>query len=506
MLSRLGFRLTSQTRSFAMAINKIVSGPKEAIADIKDGATISMGGFGIVGIPENGVLSLVEKGVKNIRIVSNVAGIPDWGIGLLLKGKQIVQMNASYVGENPLFEKQYLTGEISLALIPQGSLAEKCRIGASGIAAAYVKAGVGTYVNTGGFQVRLGKDGKSVVEVSRPKEAREFDGRNYILEEAIKVDYAMVKAYQADKYGNLRFRKTARNFNPDMTGGGITIAETEFIVDEIPADKIHIPGCLIDRVYKSPKVSHKIERLRYREAKPAAGQKKEKTEKKEKKGKGEGKDKLRNKIAFRAAKELTDGMYCNLGIGIPVVVANSLEGKVAVDLQGENGIVGMGPYPFKGQEDPDIINAGKEVITEAIGHSHNRSSDAFGMMRGLHLHATMLGSLQVSETGDIANWIIPGQKVKGMGGAMDLVSCGSRVVVVMEHVGPNNTPKFMPKCTIPLTGKGVVSMLITDLGVFEFTPEGPVLTEISRDTTVEHIKKVTTAKFKVAENLKKMED
>ena len=127
------------------------------------------------------------------------------------------------------------------------------------------------------------------------------------------------------------------------------------------------------------------------------------------------------------------------------------------------------------------------------------------MMRGLHLHMTMLGSLQISETGDIANWIIPGQKVKGMGGAMDLVSCGSKVVVTMEHVGPGNSPKFLPKCTVPLTGKGCVSMLITDLAVFEFTPEGPVLTEISADTTLEEVKRLTTANFKVAPVLKKME-
>ena len=503
MLSRLGFKLAARSftgaRTFGAAKSKVYNSPSEAIADMKDGATVSMGGFGIVGIPENGVLSMVERGLKGIRIVSNVAGIPDWGIGLLLKGKQVIQMNASYVGENPLFEKQYLTGQISLNLIPQGSLAEKCRLGASGIAATYVKAGVGTYVQTGGFQVRLGKDGKSVVEVSRPREPREFDGRTYLMEEAIKVDYAMIKAYQADKYGNLRFRKTARNFNPDMCGGGITVVETEQIVDEIDPDKVHFPGCFVDRVYKSPKVSKKIERLRFRDVKPEGGKGKGK------KGGAADKDRIRNKIASRAAKELTDGMYCNLGIGIPVVVANSLEGKVAVDLQGENGIVGMGPYPLKGQQDCDIINAGKEVITEAIGHSHSRSSDAFGMMRGVHLHATMLGSLQVSETADIANWIIPGQKVKGMGGAMDLVSCGSRVVVVMEHVGPNNTPKFLRQCTIPLTGKGCVSMLITDLGVFEFTPEGPVLTEISSDTTVEEIKKLTQAKFKVADKLKKME-
>ncbi len=419
-----------------------------------------MGGFGLVGIPENGVLAMVRKGVRNIRIVSNIAGVSDWGIGLLLKDHQVVEMNASYVGENPVFEKQYLTGGINLNMIPQGTLAERCRIGSAGIPAAYVKAGVGTYVETGGFPMRMGPpNGKSIIEVSRPKEKRNFDGRDYLLEEGINVDFTMVRAYQVDKWGNLRFRKTARNFNPDMAGiGKVTMVEADNIVDEIPAEKIHLPGCFIDRVYKSPHAYHKIERLKFRDAAPA-GDKKKKTAKKAE----EAKDAKRLRIAKRAVKELTDGMYCNLGIGIPVTVANTVMGKVDVDLQGENGIVGMGPYPLRGKQDADIINAGKEVITEAIGHSHNRSSCAFGMMRGQHLHMTMLGSLQVSEDGDIANWIIPGKKVKGMGGAMDLVSCGSRVVVVMEHVGPGGAAKFVPKCTIPLTGKQCTSQLITDM-------------------------------------------
>lgn len=459
MLSRLGYKLASRAMMGGMRMmgsrpEKLFSGPDEALYDMQDGAVCAMGGFGIVGIPENGVLTMVKKGVKDIRIVSNIAGLADWGIGLLLAKAQVVEMNASYVGENPLFEKLYLNGKIDLNMIPQGTLAERCRMGANGIQAAFVKAGVGTYVETGGFPMRLGADGKSIAKVTRPREKRFFEGRPYLLEEAIRVDYSMIKAFQADKKGNLRFRKTARNFNQDMAGcGRITVAEVEQIVDEIPADKIHYPGCFVDRFYLSPKVSRKIERLRVREENGA----------KKAKAKEEEKDHRRIRIANRAVLELVEGMYCNLGIGIPVIVANQIIGKKAVDLQGENGIVGMGPYPLKHQVDPDVINAAKETITEAIGHSHNRSTCAFGTMRGLHMHMTMLGSLQVSETGDIANWIIPGQKVKGMGGAMDLVSCGSRVIVVMEHVGPGGTPKILPECTIPLTGKGVASTVITDM-------------------------------------------
>lgn len=427
---------------------------------MKDGDTVTVGGFGLGGLPENSLIAMVKKGVKDIKIVSNTACVGDWGLGPLFANHQVDVLNASYAGENPVFEKQYLTGQISLNLIPQGSLAERCRIGAAGIPATYLKAGVSTYIESGGFPIRFGRDGKSIEKVSTPRERRNFDGFEYLLEEAIKCEFSLVKAFQADKKGNLRFRKTARNFNPDFAGiAKVTVAEVEQIVDEIPPDKIHLPGCFIDRVFKSPKVSGKIERLKIRDAPSTTGSKSATS-------KADKKDYKKIRIANRAVEELASGMYCNLGIGIPVMVANSIEGKVAVDLQGENGIVGIGPYPLKGKQDADLINASKETITEAIGHSHNKSSDSFGMMRGLHLHLTMLGSMEVSETGDIANWIIPGQKVKGMGGAMDLVSCGTKVIVTMEHCGPGQSHKLVKKCTLPLTAPGCVSRLITELVTF----------------------------------------
>ena len=185
---------------------------------MKDGAVVGMGGFSIVGIPENGVLAMIEKKVRNLCIVSNIAGIGDWGIGLLLHQGQVSEVNATYVGENPIFEKTYLKGGIRLNVIPQGTLAERCRNTVGGIAASYVRAGVGTYVESGGFTMRLGADGKSIVEVSRPREKRIFNGLEYLMEENIHIDYSMIKAWKADKQGNLRFRKTARNFNPDMAG------------------------------------------------------------------------------------------------------------------------------------------------------------------------------------------------------------------------------------------------------------------------------------------------
>ena len=370
----------------------------------------------------------------------------------MLQENLVARMNASYVGENHVYEKQYLSGNIEMNLIPQGSLAERIRSGGAGISAFYTPTGVGTIMETGGFPIKLGKDGRSIAVVSKPKERRNFGGREYLLEEAIKVDFSMAKAHIADKKGNVRFRKTARNFNADVLGHGrVNIVEAEEIVDELPVEDIHIPGAYVDRIYKAEKVYKKIERLRI-----DRGTGIELPYTKER-----GSKRLR--IVQRACQEFSDGMYCNLGVGIPTLTSNLVIGKVEVELQGENGIIGIGPYPKEHEVDADIINAGKETITECLGCSYIRSSDSFGCMRGKHLHMTILGGLQVSQTGDLANWIIPGQIIKGMGGAMDLCASGATVIILMEHSSKDGVTKVLRECTLPLTGKGVVTRLITDM-------------------------------------------
>jgi len=203
----------------------------------------------------------------------------------------------------------------------------------------------------------------------------------------------------------------------------------------------------------------------------------------------------RDEMAARAARELRDGFYVNLGIGIPTLVANYIPDGVNVALQSENGMLGMGPFPYEGEADPDLINAGKQTITELPQTSYFSSADSFGMIRGGHINLSILGAMQVAENGDLANWMVPGKMIKGMGGAMDLVAGVPRVVVVMDHTEKAGDSKLKHQCSLPLTGKGVVDMVITDLGVFEIDRKGGgvVLTEIAKGVTLDEIKAKTEA-------------
>ncbi len=210
---------------------------------------------------------------------------------------------------------------------------------------------------------------------------------------------------------------------------------------------------------------------------------------------------VRQLIVQRAVKEIQDGMNVNLGIGMPTLIANEIPADFHVMLQSENGLLGIGPFPLEGQEDPDLINAGKETVTEATGASFFDSAESFAMIRGGHIDLAILGGMEVSEAGDLANWMIPGKMVKGMGGAMDLVVGAKRVVVIMEHVNKHGESKVKQSCTLPLTGQGVVHRLITELAVFDFTPAGMVLVETQSGVTVEHVKQNTEASFRVADHL-----
>jgi len=448
-------------------MKKVYSDAKAALEGLlHDNMTIAAGGFGLCGIPENLIAAVHESGVKGLTIVGNNAGVDNFGMGILLPARQVKKVMASYVGENKEFERQVLAGELELELIPQGTLAERLRAGGAGIPGFYTRTGFATKLTEG-------------------KEVKKFGDCDYVLEPGITAELSIVKAWKGDKSGNLIYRKTSRNFNPMIaTCGKICVAEVEQLVEigELDADQIHTPGIFVNRIIQGAKYEKRIE---FRTTQGAAASKKE--------------NPVRELMAKRAAKELRDGYYVNLGIGIPTLVANYIPEGMNVTLQSENGLLGIGPFPKEEKIDADLINAGKQTITERPGSAYFSSADSFGQIRGGHIDLAILGAFEVTDSGDIANWMIPGKMIKGPGGAMDLVAGVKRVVAVMEHTSKDGSPKILKKCTLPITGLGVVNLIITDLCVFEVKESGGlVLTEIHSNATVDDIRAKTGAPFEVA--------
>ncbi|EXJ86139.1 3-oxoacid CoA-transferase subunit A [Capronia coronata CBS 617.96] len=501
-----GLPVIDRTRS------KLFKDADEAVADLKSGSTIFSAGFGLCGTAETIITAIHKRGfdsLNNLTAVSNNAGAgSDGGLAPLTHSGQITRCILSYLGNNKALEQKYLTGHIAIELCPQGTLAERIRAGGAGIPAFYTPTGVHTLIQTGEIPSRFGPadpDTKksAVLESGHPRETRIFNGRTYVMETALTGDVAILRAWKVDEAGNCVFRYTTKAFGTIMAKAArLTIVEAENIVPvgSIDPNDVHLPSIYVDRIVPAT-VPKKLELKKTRPADTDAGN--------ESDASSSAALMRRTRIARRAAKELKHGMYVNLGVGMPTLAPSFLPSDVKVWIQSENGILGMGPYPTEDEVDPDIVNAGKETVTLIPGASTFDSAESFTMIRGGHIDVSILGALQVSAAGDLANYMIPGKVFKGMGGAMDLVSNPdqTKIVVTTDHVDKYGKSKIVETCALPLTGARVVSTIITDLCVFQVDRvKGTLtLTELAPGVSVEEVRAKTDASFAVAQDVGQME-
>jgi 3-oxoacid CoA-transferase len=424
--------------------DKIVGSPEEALADLTDGASIAVTGFGTsYGFPVSLLVATKEKGVKNLTMVTNGLGaVGSLRSMLLVASEQVSHLIAAFSwrpGPRTPADDQIDAGTLSVELVPQGVLVERMRAGGAGIPAFYSPVGVGTSIHEG-------------------KELRELNGKTYVLEKAINVDFALVRAYRADRLGNLDLRGSNRNFTPAFAKAAkCVIAEVDEIVEvgEIDPENVGLPGIFVNRVVKATVQPDSV-RPALRRPKDAP---------REYNGKHGW---TRLQMAERIAGLLEDGTYVNLGVGMPTLVSNFIEGRDII-LHGENGILGYGEQVDGDRVDKNIFNAAGEYVSILPGAAYFDSVEAFEMARGGHLHTVVLGAYEVDQEGSIANYSVSEWKKGGIGGAMDLIAGKRTLIVMMEHRDSKDRPKLRKQCTYPLTGKQCVDIVVTDLAILRRT-------------------------------------
>jgi 3-oxoacid CoA-transferase len=441
---------------------------KEAANLVKDGDTILAGGFGMTGNPVHLLHALAETETCELTYIGNNVGESYLGGGRLLNNGQLKKIVGSFFTSNPDAVKAAMGGNVTYELLPQGTLVEAIRAGGSGISGFYVKTSAETLI-------------------AKDKETRVFDGSLNVLEKAIRGNIAFIRAWKADTAGNLIYRMTEQNFNTAMAmAADIVVAEVEYIVPvgELDPNAIHTQGCFVDYLVEAKTTDEDLG------SSASIKSSKKKV------------DFGRLHMAKRALMELNKGDVVNLGIGIPTLIADLIKPEDGILLHTENGMLGVGPSPKDGggaMEYP--VNAGKIPVTTVSGGSYFDSSVSFAMIRGGHVDVAVMGGLQVDEQGNLANWAVPGKPLLGVGGAMDLASGARKLIITLTHNGPDGTSKIVPQCTLPITAKKVVDIIITNLAVFKYIDDKLTLIELMPGVTLEDVRNNTDANFEELNNV-----
>ncbi len=437
---------------------------EQAAELVSNGDTLLVGGFGMTGNPVHLLHAIAETNVKNLTYVGNNIGEAGLGGGRLLRNGQIDRVIGSYFTSNREAVAAAQSGEISIELLPQGTLAEALRAGGAGI---------------GGFFTPT----SAATPLAEGRETRELDGVTQVFQPAIRGNIALIRAWKADAAGNLQYRMTESNFNQPMaTAADLVIAEVEHIVEvgDLDPNHIHTPGCFVDYLVEA---HTSLEDL-------GSSASIESSRKKV--------DPMRMAMAEEALAELKPGAVVNLGIGIPTLVADLITPEHRVILHTENGMLGVGPEPQSGGAMDYPVNAGKIPVTALPGSSYFDSPSSFALIRGGHVDVAIMGGLQVDQHGNLANWTIPGKPLLGVGGAMDLAYGANKLIITMTHTDRSGRSKVVADCTLPLTATQAVDVLITDLGVFRFADGAMTLTKTMPDISLEEIRANTDADFAVA--------
>ena len=464
-----------------MAINKIWSSASSVVADVADGSSVAIAGFGVGHrFPLTLITALRDHGAKNLCVVCNYLGAPGSQAQVLAENNQVSKLIVSFSSRPRLSTAsadQIAAGKIELEMVPQGTLVERLRAGGTGIAAFYTPVAAETLL-------------------AEDKEVRHFDGIPHVLEHGLKVDVALIRAHRADPLGNLTFRGGSQNFNPSFAKAArLTIVEAEEIVEvgDLAPESVDLPGIFVDRVVQSEvaldhrRLAHPMKRggetKRTYDGKPALS---------------------REEVAEVAAALVPDGSYINLGTGIPSFVSDALSDR-DVMLHAENGILGFGAVVDGTEADPDYFNAGGNFVQVKPGASVFDSVESFEIARSGRLDAIVLGAYQVDSSGAIANWTTPGMIGGGIGGAMDLVSSRTTLIVTMEHLGSKGEPKLVEECTYPITGRDCVDIVVTDLAVLRRVDGSFTLEAVCEGFTPDEVVNLTAMPLVVPPSVRTMQ-